>query len=311
MEHNIKLFTDSAADLPRHIQEAYDVDIVPLSVIFGEQEYKDGVTISPEEFYRKLASDPELPSTNQVNPHEFVQAFRPYLDAGKDILYIGLSHRLSGTFQSAVLAKEMLDSKRVHLFNSLSASLGEALCVLKAGELAAAGLSIPEIVFELEKHRRNAFGFFMLDALDHVVRGGRLQDPGAGRFHPPDQAAAALYAGGDYRGAGKSKDSKKALQSMIDKALTEQTDFSNATLAAAHTNAGSVFQEFVAMVKEQLKPKRLIEGSSGLHRWNPRRSWRHRPLLLGSAQWEHSLWPDHSRSAFLVQPRRSPGEPQG
>jgi DegV family protein with EDD domain len=264
VEHNIKLFTDSAADLPRHIQEAYDVDIVPLSVIFGEQEYKDGVTISPEEFYRKLASDPELPSTNQVNPHEFVQAFRPYLDAGKDILYIGLSHRLSGTFQSAVLAKEMLDSKRVHLFNSLSASLGEALCVLKAGELAAAGLSIPEIVFELEKHRRNAFGFFMLDALDHVVRGGRLSKT-QGLVGSILQIKPLLHftPEGTIEVRERVRTAKKALQSMIDKALTEQTDFSNATLAAAHTNAGSVFQEFVAMVKEQLKPKRLIEGLVG------------------------------------------------
>ncbi len=264
MEPKLKLFTDSAADLPRHIQERYSVDVVSLSVIFGNREYKDGVTITPDEFYRKLASEPELPSTNQVNPHEFAEAFRPYLDAGQEILYIGLSHRLSGTFQSAVLAKDMLSTDKIFLFDTHSASLGEALYVLKAAELAELGLSAAEIVAELEKHRRQAFGFIMLDSLDHIVRGGRLTKT-QGLVGSILQIKPILHftPEGTVEVGDKVRTTKKALQSLIAKAQAADVDFTQATLAAAHTNAGELFQEFVAMVQEQLKPKRILEGLVG------------------------------------------------
>ena len=157
MEPKLKLFTDSAADLPRSIREQYDVDVVPLSVMFGDREYKDNVTLTPEEFYRLLASDPELPSTNQVNPHEFAEAFRPYVEAGQEILYIGLSHSLSGTFQSAVIAREMLNTDRIHVFDTHSASLGESLYVLRAGELAEADYPCRDHC-PIERHRERALG---------------------------------------------------------------------------------------------------------------------------------------------------------
>ena len=259
------------------------MDVVPLSVMFGDREYKDNVTLTPEEFYRLLASDPELPSTNQVNPHEFAEAFRPYVEAGQEILYIGLSHSLSGTFQSAVIAREMLNTDRIHVFDTHSASLGESLYVLRAGELAEAGLSPAEIIAQLERHRERAFGFIMLDALDHIVRGGRLsKTQGLVGSILQIKPSLPLPVKGPLR-SGQGADSKKALQSLIDKAQAEQVDFANATIAAAHTNAGDLFPEFVAMVQEHLKPKRIIEGLVGptiATHAGPR----DRPLLLGFEQ---------------------------
>jgi len=264
VEPKLKLFTDSAADLPRSIREQYDVDVVPLSVMFGDREYKDNVTLTPEEFYRLLASDPELPSTNQVNPHEFAEAFRPYVEAGQEILYIGLSHSLSGTFQSAVIAREMLNTDRIHVFDTHSASLGESLYVLRAGELAEAGLSPAEIIAQLERHRERAFGFIMLDALDHIVRGGRLsKTQGLVGSILQIKPVLTFTREGTVEVRDKVRTVKKALQSLIDKAQAEQVDFANATIAAAHTNAGDLFPEFVAMVQEHLEPKRIIEGLVG------------------------------------------------
>jgi len=264
VEPKLKLFTDSAADLPHPIRERYDVGVVPLSVVFGNREYKDGATITAEEFYRLLASEPDLPSPNQVNPHEFVEVFAPYVSAGYHILYIGLSHRLSGTLQSAVIAKELLKTDRIHVFDSYSASLGEALYVLHAAEMAESGLAAPEIVAELERHRQDAFGFFMLDALDHIVRGGRLSKA-QGFVGSLLQIKPILHftPEGTIEVREKARTTKKALQALIDRALAEPVDFANATVAVAHTNAGAVFDEFVAMVKEQLRPKRVITGLVG------------------------------------------------
>jgi len=97
MTKKIKLFTDSAADVPVEYKEKYGIEIVPITVMFGTVEYKDQVTLSLEEFWEKMLSSQELPSTNQANPHDFVEAFQPFLEQGYTILYIGLSSRLSGT----------------------------------------------------------------------------------------------------------------------------------------------------------------------------------------------------------------------
>ena len=145
MNGKIKLFTDSAADLPQHYRDKYDIDVVPLSVIFGTEEFKDQVTLSHDEFWRKLINSEELPATNQVNPHEFAEAFEPYVNDGYTILYVGLSSSLSGTLQSATIAKELLNTERIHIFDSKSASIGETLFLIKAGEMLEAGYSLSEI----------------------------------------------------------------------------------------------------------------------------------------------------------------------
>lgn len=264
MEPRLKLVTDSASDLPRYLQQKYDIEVVPLSVIFGETEFKDGVTITTEQFYEKLRSEPELPSTNQVNPHDFVKAFQPHLSEGNEILYIGLSHRLSGTFQSATLAREMLDGSRIHVFDSHSASLGESLYVVKAAELAMAGYSAADITAELEKHRKRAFGYVMLDALDHIVRGGRLSKAqGIVGSILQIKPVLTITPEGTVEVGEKVRTTKKALQSMIDKAREQNIDFSKETVAVAHSDAGDLFYEFVDMVTEQLRPKQIIQGLVG------------------------------------------------
>jgi DegV family protein with EDD domain len=264
VEPQLKLFTDSAADLPHHLKVEYAVGVVPLTVVFGDNEYKDGVTITSEEFYQKLTSETVFPATNQVNPHDFAEAFRPYLDAGSEILYIGLSHRLSGTLQSAVMAKEMLQTDRIHVFDTHSASLGEALYLVRAAEMARSGLSTTEILKNLEQHKESAFGFVMLEDLQHIVRGGRLsKTQGLIGSILQIKPIIQITREGTVEVSDKVRTTKKALQSMIDKALEQQSDYSNDTLAVAHTNAGDLFYEFVDMVKEQLRPKRLIEGLVG------------------------------------------------
>src|SRR5690554_7484821 len=149
----IKLFTDSASDLPELYRKRYNVGVIPLTVIFGEEEYKDGVTLSIVDFWKKMAASKELPATNQANPHDFVEAFQPYLDDGYTILYIGISAKLSGTLQSAHLAKGLLQTDKVHIFDSRSASIGETLLLLTAGEMLEKGHSVDEIWRKLEQDR--------------------------------------------------------------------------------------------------------------------------------------------------------------
>lgn len=172
MSNKIKLFTDSAADVPVIYRQRYDIGVVPLSIIFGSEEYKDGVTLSPADFWAKMAAAKELPSTNQVNPNDFVDAFKPHLDEGSTILYIALSSKLSGTLQSGVLAKNLLNTDRIHIFDSRSASIGETLLLITAGEMIKAGHSLDEIWRQLEKDREQSFTYFTIDSLINLVKGG-------------------------------------------------------------------------------------------------------------------------------------------
>ena len=133
----IKLVTDSASDLSDNLLQEHDIEMVPLAIHFNKQEYRDRVDISIDEFYRKMTSSEDFPATSQVNPNQFLEVFERHLSANRDIVFVGLSLKLSGTVQSAQIAKEMLKSDRIHVYDSFSFSLGEGLCVLAAADMIA------------------------------------------------------------------------------------------------------------------------------------------------------------------------------
>lgn len=264
MDRKLKLFVDSASDLPQYYRDKYNISIVPLSVIFGEAEFKDQIDISTQEFWELLLKADTLPSTNQVNPHEFVQAFEPHLAAGEEILYIGLSSQLSGTLQSAHIAKRLLNSDRVHIFDSKSASIGVGLLAIRAGELREEGKDISEIWQELEKDRADAFGNFIVDSLTHLVKGGRLtKTQGLVGSMLNIKPILAITAEGTIEPAEKVRSTKKALQTIVAKAKETNIDFSHKRVAVVHTYNSQNVAELVDMVKTELGPKEIVTGLIG------------------------------------------------
>ena len=108
---SIRIITDSTCDLSPAQLQVLDIDFIPLSVYFGQEQYLDKVELSPEAFYQKLGQSKELPTTSQVNPDTFISHFQSELEKGHEIVGIFLSSRLSGTFQSAVIAKDQLQNE--------------------------------------------------------------------------------------------------------------------------------------------------------------------------------------------------------
>ncbi len=122
----IHVVTDSGSDLPQEVLETLQIHVVPLTVQFGEEIYRDGVDISVEEFYRKLEAESEIPSTCQPSPADFVRVYENIAQPGDTIISIHLSSKMSGTYQSAVLAASMLDPNiDVKVIDSQCASLGD------------------------------------------------------------------------------------------------------------------------------------------------------------------------------------------
>ena len=110
----IKIITDSGSDIPQNEAEKLGIRVIPIVTIFGKEEFLDGVTITHEEFYHRMEDLHEYPKTTQVNPTAYQKAFEEELEKGNDVICITLGSKLSGCYQSALIAKDMIGSDKVH-----------------------------------------------------------------------------------------------------------------------------------------------------------------------------------------------------
>ena len=168
---SVKIVVDSTADLTPEVKA--QVKTVALSVLFGEQEYKDGVTIAPVKFYEMLESSENLPTTSQPTPAAFEDAYRELVEAGHEVICITISSRLSGTYQSATIAADEFPGK-VFVVDSRSAALGTGLLVEWALKLVEEGKNGQEILEALIEKRKEIRLYAMVDTLENLKKGGRL-----------------------------------------------------------------------------------------------------------------------------------------
>jgi DegV family protein with EDD domain len=147
---------------------------VPLYVHFGEEAYKDQVDISSEEFYARLKEASELPTTSQPSAGEFHQVFKELVDAGHEVLTLTISSKLSGTWNSAMAAKEMLPEAPISVIDTLTTSMGQQIMVEDAIQAIAAGATRQEIAELLETIKPKMRLFFTVDTLEYMAKGGRI-----------------------------------------------------------------------------------------------------------------------------------------
>lgn len=168
----LQLVSDSSCDLPEEIIRKYNIRIVPLIVDIDGELYQEKVDITAKEFYEKMSVSRNLPKTSQPTPASFLDVFQELSQRGP-VLCVTISSGLSGTYQTACLAKEMSDGD-ITVFDSLGGSLGQGLQIIRAAELAESGYSVDNIVSELEKYRSRMNILILLNTLDNIVKGGRL-----------------------------------------------------------------------------------------------------------------------------------------
>jgi DegV family protein with EDD domain len=168
------IVTDSTSDLDPSLARALDISIVPLFVNFGDRRYRDGIDLNRDDFYRKLATEPLLPTTTQPTAKMFEEAFAPLVAEGRPIVGIFISQKLSGTINAARAAADQFPGERIELIDSLTATAGLSLLAVHAAELARDGASVDEILTVLARDRAEQHGFAALPDLSHVVRTGRI-----------------------------------------------------------------------------------------------------------------------------------------
>lgn len=248
----IRILTDSTADFSAAQQQEFGVHVVPLNVNFGPDEvYRDGIDLDPEEFYLRLAQAEHLPTTSQPSPDAFLQEFEAAREAGDDVVAVLLSSKLSGTVQSAELARGLCEgwSEHIHIVDSLTATLALQLLCRRALELRAAGSTAKEIAAALEEERNTVRLYAVVDTLKYLQKGGRLPKAAAVAGTLLGIKPVVTVQGGKIAVAGKARGLAGAYVNIF-KLITEETGGMDSSRPAilgytGHANTVKPFQKYI------------------------------------------------------------------
>lgn len=216
MMEKVKIITDSTADLPDYIIKKHDIEVLPLLVSINEESYKDGIDINTHTLLAKMASSDTFPKTAQVIPQRFIECYKKYIDMGYKVVSIHLSSKMSGTYQSACIAKETLETENIVVIDSLNVTSGLGLLVLKAAKLKDMGLNIEEIEKELLKIIPHIKSALVFNSLDNLVKGGRLSKTAGIIGNILSIKPILAVENGEMVVIDKVRGSKKAIRAILD-----------------------------------------------------------------------------------------------
>ena len=259
----IQIVTDSMIDLPKDMIEAHNIVVVPLTIIFDDKEYRDGIDLTNIQFYEKLSQAKELPKTSQVTPNAFMEVFKKSLEEGKDILCINGSSKASGTHQSAVLAKNSLDSERIHVFDTMGLSLGGGMYVYEAIKMMADGKNLEEIMKGLHDMKLKVDHIFTVDTLEYLKKGGRLNPMKATIATMLNIKPILTVEEGLVESLDKVRGSKKVIGKMIELAKARGKNFEGKTVGISHAISLEALEMLREHVKKELNPKEIVVSEIG------------------------------------------------
>ena len=208
----VRIIVDSTADITSQVRAR--VDVVPLTIHFGEKEYIDGVTIDSKTFYEMLVESDVLPTTSQATPFAFEKAFRKAVENGDEVVCITCAAGLSGTYQSAVIAAEEFPGK-VHVVDSKTIAIGSAILTEYAVTLLDRGLSAEEIAWKLMQKREDVRVLALLDTLEYLKKGGRISSTAAIAGGLLNIKPVITITGGEIKMLGKARGSRQGNNLLV------------------------------------------------------------------------------------------------
>jgi len=171
----VKIVTDTLSDITGEMAKELDIEVVPLYVRFGDKVFKDRVEMTTDDFYDRLQHDPNWPSTTQPTPNDFLDVFDKLADETDEILCITLSHKLSGTYESACAAKrQMVKNCRVEVIDSLTVAMGLGTIVIDAAKQVQKGARMDDIIARVCRNMERSHVIVYFDTLKYLAKGGRI-----------------------------------------------------------------------------------------------------------------------------------------
>ena len=260
----IKIITDSSCDLAREYIDNNNIGLLSLVLNLNGEVIKDdlGKTLSYKDFYEQMREG-ATPTTSQVNAHEFEEEFVKSVQNGDSIICITISSALSGTFNSANIAKNNLKDEypnaNIYLVDSLSVSVGQGLLVAKACEMRDSGIGAEEIVNWLEENKRKVIHSILIDDLNHLKRGGRISGATAA-IGGLLNIKPSLYIDDEGKVAQgeKIKGKKKVLRFLVNEAKEKAANSENETLYICHGDCLEDAETLRDMILEEVKFKNVV-----------------------------------------------------
>lgn len=258
----VAIVTDSLADIPEEFVKAYGIFVVPLTINIDGISYKDCVDITKDEFY-KLLKEGKMPTTSQISPVEFIEVFNDLLKSYDNIISILLSSKLSGTYQSAVIAKNMIDTSRIEVIDSRNFSLGNGFIVMEAAKMALNGFNKADILDKINNMIPKMRYIMTFDSLDYLYRGGRLPKTQAFLGNILNIKPILMNDDGELKIVDKVRGQKKVIRWIIDYMRNTGSDFSSKEVGIMYTDRFEFVNDIEIALRNELGITRLISSRAG------------------------------------------------
>lgn len=246
----IKIITDSTSDLPKGLAEKYDIDVLPLTIYFDENEYRDWIDITPKVFYEMMRNSEKLPTTSQVNPNSFKEKYELYLKEYDYIISLHLSSLASGTYNSAVIARDMVDKDRIKVIDTRNFTYGFGQMVIEAAKMAKDGRSVDEIIDRIEYLIKNVKTLFVVDTLEYLKKGGRLSATKATIGTLLNLKPVLTVDDGKIVAIDKARGMKKALKRIVEIMKEQGAELKGQIAKIGHADNLAHLEEFKTAIKE-------------------------------------------------------------
>ena len=255
----IQILADSCCDLNKSIKEKYDIKIIPLKIFANDKEFVDDENLNREELIESMKKDNDSPKTASPSPQLFIEKFKE----AEEVFVVTLSSKLSGTYQNANLAKNMIleefNDKFIHVFDSLSASAGETIISIKIGELLEKGLEKSHIIEKVNEYIDEMKTMFVLDSLDNLIKAGRLNKV-KGKIASFFNIKPIM--GSDGKGEiqllDKARGSKRAFKKLVNLIGEKGEDLEEKIIGIAHCNALEKAENLKKDIEEKYNFKDIV-----------------------------------------------------
>lgn len=261
----VKIFTDSTASLSQALINKYNISFVPLYVVFDDKSYRDILDIDEEKLYRLIDEKGKLPKSAAAAPMDYQNAFKPWIDDGYDIIYIGISSGFSSTVQNARIAAQEFPENRVFVIDSLNLSSGIGLLVLQAAEYAGEGMDAATIYEKVSALVPRVRSSFVIDTLKYLYMGGRCSSIAkwAGSLfsiHPRIVVVdGAMTVGQKFKGKREA-----VLHGLLQTALVKKDTIDPHRIFVTHTFASREDVDYLKNgLEEAIHPDEILETTAG------------------------------------------------
>lgn len=258
----VKIVTDSSCDISLERCAELGVELLPITVNFGEESYRANLDITNEEFYEKLATVQELPKTAQITPAQFEKIFQLYKESGDDVVCLFISSKMSGTLQSARVAKNILDADNILLPDTLNVTFALGLLVEEAVKMRDAGMTGAEIVAKIEELIPRIRLFAMIEDLKYLKMGGRLSATSALVASILGICPIITLKDGLVEVVGKAR-GKKAAFAAIRKCVEKEPISADYCVTLGHANVPENCKAFEGYMEDLLKKREIHVSSIG------------------------------------------------